>query len=142
MNGAPFRASPWLALLLLCAHVAAGAAAWISIGAAAGAALALLAMAAGILATHRYALLLAKDSPASLRFDEVAELRIVDRIGRDWIPVADSPRYVCRWFVIIAASGPGGRVRQLLVTRDMLPHEPFRRLRIWALWGAVPAGAA
>jgi hypothetical protein len=70
------------------------------------------------------------------------EPRIVDRTGRDWVPIAGAPRYVSRWLVILPASGPEGQVRRLLVTRDMLPAEPFRRLRIWALWGAAARPAA
>jgi hypothetical protein len=141
LSGTPFRASPGFALFLLCAHAAAGAAAWISIGGAAGTAIAVLAMAAGAVAAHDRALLLARDSPARAEFSASGEFRIVDRIGREWVPVAGSPRYVSRWFVIVAASGPAGRVRRLLVTQDMLLPEPFRRLRIWALWGAVPRTA-
>jgi hypothetical protein len=32
--------------------------------------------------------------------------------------------------------------RTILVTRDMLAGDAFRRLRIWALWGRLPAVAA
>lgn len=137
MSGTPFRASPGLALLLVCAHAAAGAAGWISIRGAAGLAIAALVMAAGAVATRGRALLLAADSPASIVFSATGAPRIVDRIGRDWTPVARSPRYVSRWLVIVALTGPAGGTRRLLVTRDMLPPEPFRRLRIWALWGAA-----
>jgi len=28
--------------------------------------------------------------------------------------------------------------RTLLITRDMLGEEEFRRLRLWALWGRLP----
>ena len=28
--------------------------------------------------------------------------------------------------------------RTILVTRDMLGREEFRRLRLWALWGRLP----
>ena len=138
MSGASLRASPRLALFLVCAHVAAGAAAWLAIGGAAGGVIALLVMAAAAAAIHGRALLLALDSPGRLEFTAGGELRIVDRIGRDWAPVAATPRYVSRWFVIVAASNPAGRVHRVLVTRDMLPPEPFRRLRIWALWGLAP----
>ena len=141
MSGTPFHASPRLALILLCAHAAAGAAAWLSIGGLAGAAIALLTTAAGALAIHGRALLLAGDSPTSLRFSADEGVRITDRIGRDWVPLADSPRYLSRWLVMVAAAGPAGRVRRFLITRDMLPPEPFRRLRIWALWGEVPGAA-
>ena len=56
--------------------------------------------------------------------------------------LADEPagaarrRYVSRLLVTLPLGG-----RTLLVTADMLePHE-FRRLRIWALWGKLPAVA-
>ena len=143
MSGTPFRASPGLALFVLCAHAAAGAAAWVSISGAAGAAIGLLATLAGGLAAHGRALLLAQDSPSILAFSAAGELRIVDRIGREWAPVAHAPRYVSRWLVILtAASAPAGRARRLLVTRDMLPPEAFRRLRIWALWGGAAQPAS
>ena len=32
--------------------------------------------------------------------------------------------------------------RTILVTRDMLAAEEFRRLRLWALWGRLPARGA
>lgn len=137
MSGTPFRASPGLALFLVCSHAAAGAAAWISIPGVAGLAIAVLTMAAGAVAIYGRALLRAAGSPACMEFSATGAPRIVDRIGRDWIPVANSPRYLSRWFVIVAVSGPAGGVRRLLVTRDMLLPEPFRRLRIWALWGAA-----
>ena len=141
MTGTTFRASPGVALLLVGAHAAAGAAAWISLRGAAGLAIAVLAVAAGAVTTYGRALLLAADSPARIVFPAAGAPRIVDRIGRDWTPVAHTPRYVSRWLVIVAVTAPSRGVRRLLVTRDMLPPEPFRRLRIWALWGAA-LGAA
>jgi hypothetical protein len=32
-------------------------------------------------------------------------------------------------------------MRTVLVTRDMLTVEEFRRLRLWALWGKLPVAA-
>jgi hypothetical protein len=41
--------------------------------------------------------------------------------------------HVSRYLVTLPAGG-----RMLLVTRDMLDAEEFRRLRLWALWGRLP----
>ena len=48
-------------------------------------------------------------------------------------------RYVSRLFVTLPVLRP--RRRTLLVTADMLGTEPFRRLRLWALWGKLPVAA-
>jgi hypothetical protein len=48
-------------------------------------------------------------------------------------------RYVGRHMVVLRLRSPLRRT--LLVTRDMLDAESFRRLRIWALWGRLPAVA-
>lgn len=41
--------------------------------------------------------------------------------------------HVSRFLVTL----PAGK-RTLLITRDMLGREEFRRLRLWALWGRLP----
>ena len=135
MSGAKLRASPRLALFLLCAHAAAAAAAWAALGGAAGSAIALLVLTAGGCAIHGHALLLASDSPAYVELSPSGELRIIDRSGLDWSPIADSACHVSRWAVIVPVAGKAGQRRRLLVAGDMLAREPFRRLRIWALWG-------
>jgi len=48
-------------------------------------------------------------------------------------------RYASRLMVGLPLSTP--RRRTLLVTRDMLPADSFRRLRVWAIWGRLPAVA-
>ena len=52
---------------------------------------------------------------------------------------ASERRYVGRYFVLIPLRRPR---RTVLVTRDMADAAAFRRLRIWALWGRLPAVAA
>ncbi|MGH8741260.1 MAG: hypothetical protein ACREUN_10135, partial [Burkholderiales bacterium] len=49
-------------------------------------------------------------------------------------------RYVGRFLVTLPLRRPVRRT--ILVTRDMLDADSFRRLRIWALWGRLPAVAA
>jgi hypothetical protein len=45
-------------------------------------------------------------------------------------------RYVGRYLVILNLRRPVRRT--ILVARDMLDANSFRRLRIWALWGRLP----
>jgi hypothetical protein len=49
-------------------------------------------------------------------------------------------RYAGRYLVMLPLRHPARRT--ILVTRDMLDADSFRRLRIWVLWGKVPAVAA
>jgi hypothetical protein len=48
-------------------------------------------------------------------------------------------RHVSRIIVTLPVRRPVRRT--VLVTRDMLRAEEFRRLRLWALWGKVPVAA-
>ena len=53
-------------------------------------------------------------------------------------------RYVSRLLVTLPLGAPASRRyggRTLLVTADMLDRHEFRRLRVWALWGKLPAVA-
>ena len=47
-----------------------------------------------------------------------------------------SSRYVTRFIVALPLRRPLRRT--VLVTRDMLSAEEFRRLCLWALWGKLP----
>jgi hypothetical protein len=49
-------------------------------------------------------------------------------------------RYVGRFMVSLPILRPVRRT--ILVTADMAQADSFRRLRIWALWGKLPAVAA
>ena len=49
-------------------------------------------------------------------------------------------RYVSRFLVALPIRSPVRRT--ILVTADMARGDSFRRLRIWALWGRLPAVAA
>jgi hypothetical protein len=130
--------SAFLAVAIVTAHVAAalctaavlpGAA-----GLAAGAALALC----GVAAAWRGALLRAGSSVRALELDgEKLEVRL--RGGAALAAELAERRYVGRYMVVLRLRRPVRRT--LLVTRDMLDVESFRRLRIWALWGRLPAVA-
>jgi hypothetical protein len=47
-------------------------------------------------------------------------------------------RWVSRFCVVLPLHAP--RRRTLLLTGGMLAAEPFRVLRLWALWGRLPGG--
>jgi hypothetical protein len=49
-------------------------------------------------------------------------------------------RHVSRFLVTLPVRRPARRT--ILVTRDMLEAEEFRRLRLFALWGRLPKVAA
>jgi hypothetical protein len=130
------RPSPVLAAALVLAHGAAGASAFFSLGGFPGALLGLALLALGIAAAWSRALL---RSPGSLRALEVEgeavtlELATGERFQADIAP----RRYVARWLVTLPVTRP--RKRTLLVTSDMLGEPAFRLLRLWALWGRLPA---
>ena len=125
------RPSWFLAALILGLHAAAAACAVLSLpgwpGPALGAALALL----GVPVAWGRALLRSPGSPRALVLGDRVTLE--RRNGE----------------IFNAERRPGGHVSRLLVTlpmerttvlvtRDMLAEEEFRRLRLWALWGRLP----
>ena len=99
------------------------AAAFLALGAAAGWARAL----------HR--------SAASVRAIELSgtDMLVELRDGRRAAAELGNARHVSRFMVTLPVRRPVRRT--ILVTRDMLPPEEFRRLRLWTLWGKVPAHA-
>jgi len=135
---APSRA---LALVILVAHGAA-AAALLSVAreTLAGWAIAGLLVALGVASAWDRALLRAAGSvrafalegPDSITLELAGRRRLQARVG--------AQRWVGARLVILALSAP--RRRTLLITGDMLDAEAFRRLRLWALWGALPGVAS
>jgi hypothetical protein len=130
--------SPRLAALIVALHLAAGAAAFAVVPGAAGAALwaafaALGAAAARSRALHR--------APRSVRMVELAGegafltlangTRLSGELG--------APHHVSRFAVALPVRPPAGRT--LFVTPDMLDATSYRALRLWALWGKLPAVA-
>jgi hypothetical protein len=80
-------------------------------------------------------------SPASVRAIElsggVMTLELND--GRRCAVELAASRHVSRFMVTLPVRRPMRRT--VLVTRDMLRAEEFRRLRLWALWGKLPVAA-
>jgi hypothetical protein len=118
------RPSRALAAALVAAHAAAGLAVFLLMKDALGAALGAALVALGVAAAWSRALLRGRDAVRSL---ELSREALAGRPGR---------RYVSRFLVTLPLRG-----RTLLVTADMLEPREFRHLRIWALWGELPAVA-
>lgn len=136
------RASPVLTLLILAAHAAAaGVFVTVLPFPHASACVVLLAILAFVSARER-SLLLAASAPSTLEFGGDASLRVGLRGGVEVAGQALPRRYVSRWLVVLQLSPPRAGRRTILVAKDMLPPGEFRHIRLWALWGAVPAGPA
>jgi hypothetical protein len=140
LSAARLELSPsWslLAAILILHALAAGSVLTVMQGfpalALAAALLALGAAAAWARALHR--------SGASVRAIEFSgsEMLLELRDGRRAAAELGGMRHVSRFMVTLPVRRPVRRT--ILVTRDMLPPEEFRRLRLWALWGKAPAVA-
>jgi hypothetical protein len=96
-----------------------------------GYALAAALVTLGLAAAWARALLGSRRSVVAIVADRV-ELR-----NGEQLTIAAGPRHVNRHLVTLPLGGRPVR-RTILVTRDMLGAEEFRRLRLWALWGKLP----
>ena len=141
MSAARLELSPSWSLLaaILILHAAAAASVLtvmqgLPAMALAAALLALGAAAAWARALHR--------SPASVRAVELSgnDMLLELRDGRRAAAELGDARHVSRFMVTLPVRRPVRRT--ILVTRDMLPPDEFRRLRLWALWGKIPATVA
>jgi hypothetical protein len=132
------RASPVLALLIVAAHAAAGACAAAVLPPLAGGPLAAALAALGLAAAWRVALL---RGPGAVRAIEIGASGVVLELagGARQPVVVGARRYVLRELVILPLAGSWGRA--VLVTAGMAAGGPFRRLRLWALWGKLPSVA-
>ena len=128
--------SPRLAGLIVVIHAAAALCVWSVLPGATGALLGGALLALGGAAAWSRALL---RSASSVRALELGSPGIaVDLAGGARFEASVSPRrYVSTFMVALPTRG-----RTILVTRDMLGGNSFRLLRIWALWGKLPAVAA
>jgi hypothetical protein len=131
------RASHALAGALALVHGAAAAALAGAVGGYVGAALALLVLALGAATTWDRALLRASGAVRALELadDGAAVLELTD--GRRVAVRIGPRRHIGPWWVALPLSGAARR--SLLVTSDMLPPSQYRFLKLWALWGKVPA---
>ena len=137
------KASPLLAAAIVAAHGAAAACVLAALPGSAGALVAAGLLALGAMAAASRALLKARGSVRALEL-EGAGLTVCLANGQRFAAEAAPRRYVSRHLVILRLTENARRPvrRTLLVTRDMLAGDSFRRLRVWALWGRLPAVAA
>jgi hypothetical protein len=128
----------WLAAAILTLHGAAAASILTFLQGWTGAALSAGLLALGVAAAWARAL---HRSPASVRAIELSgtgmTLELKD--GRRCAVELGPSRHVSRFMVTLPVRRPMRRT--VLVTRDMLSAEEFRRLRLWALWGKLPVAA-
>jgi hypothetical protein len=122
----------FLAAAILGLHAAAAAAMLIAMPGWAGGALAAALVALGLSAAWSRALLRSPQSPRTLVLSEKG-IELETGNGRSFSAPRGENRHVSRFMVTLPVSG-----RTILVTRDMLGGEEFRRLRLWALWGRLP----
>jgi hypothetical protein len=128
-----------LAAAIVLAHAAAGASAYAALGGAAGALLAAALLGLGLAAAWSRALLRSAGSVRAIEVDaQAVTLELADRAR--FPAELGERRYVSRWLVTLRVRSPSRRT--VLVTRGMLGEPSFRRLRLWALWGRLPAAAA
>lgn len=123
---------PALAAAIVAAHAVAALCLVLVLRDAAGVALAVLVLALGAAAAWNRALLRGSRAPRAIEIAPSAEARLLRADGRPAPvrPVAGIG--VTRWWVILRLGSParGG----FLVSAGMLESEPFRLLRLWALW--------
>ena len=127
-----------MAAVILALHALAAACILLVVPGIASFALAAAVFALGVVSARLRALL---RSPSSVRAIELeGEGATVElRDGRRLAAPVSARRHVSRLAVSLALRPPLRRT--LLVSRDMLSADAFRLLRIWALWGKLPAVA-
>ena len=137
MSGTRLALSPsWLlACLIVMLHAVAAASVLAVLPGLPGAALAAAFLALGLAAAWSRALLRSK---ASVRALELSASHIPLELGSGERLAAElaGHRHVSRFMVTLPVRRPVRRT--ILVSRDMLNGEEFRRLRLWALWGKLP----
>ena len=127
-----------LAAAIVLLHGAAAAAVVTVLQGLAGAALAAGLLLLGLAAAWARALLLSSSSVRALEISG-ADVGLELRSGEKFTAELSPRRHVGRFMVTLPVRRPVRRT--ILVTRDMLSAEEFRRLRLWALWGKLPVAA-
>ena len=137
MSGTRLELSPsWIlagAMVLL--HAAAGVALMAVVPGLMGYFLAAACLALGLAAAWGRALLGSRDSVRALELAE-REIALELKDGRRVAAELGARPHVSRLVVTLPLRRPLRRT--VLVSRDMLGAEEFRRLRIWTLWGKLP----
>jgi hypothetical protein len=128
-----------LAAAILVLHAAAAACAILTLGSIIGYVLGGALLALGLAAAWARALHGARDSLRALELSPT-EIVLELKSGRRMPVELAERRHVSRFLVTLSLRRPARRT--ILVTRDMLEAEEFRRLRLFALWGRLPKVAA
>jgi hypothetical protein len=132
------KPSPALAAVILALHAAGALSILSAVPTVPGFLLAGSLLALGFAAAWSRALLRSKVSARALEIG--GEEIVLDLAGGAILPVEVAERrYVTRFMVALPIRRPMRRT--ILVTADMLDSDSFRALRIWALWGKLPAAA-
>lgn len=131
--------SPLFAMVIMASHAAAALSILLVMPGVPGALLAASLLALGMAFAWSRALLRSRSSVRAMEL-EGEELEVVLASGERFRAEAAERRYVSRLMVSVPLRRPVRRT--ILVTRDMLGGELFRRLRIWAVWGKLPGVAA
>jgi hypothetical protein len=128
--------SPGLAVVILAVHAAGGLCVLAVLPSAAGGLLAAALLGLGTAAVWSRAL---HRSGASVRSIELDGPQVILHLegGESFVAETAQRRYVSRFLVALPVRRPVRRT--IVVTRDMLDGNLFRALRIWALWGRLPA---
>lgn len=147
MSGTPplrlrLRASLVLTLLTLAAHAAAALTLLALLPLAEGLCAAGLLVALGAIALWERTLLRSARAVFALEVGGEGGLAVWLRDGRRICAISINRRYVSRWMVVLELARHSALRRTILLSRDMLPAEDFRQLRLWALWNALPAAHA
>jgi len=131
--------SPALACLIVALHGIAAACfltvltGWLAIAAAT------LVLALGAAAAFDRALLAARRSPRTIEIDLAGEAYCTFANGESAPIATGRGAAVSRHWVSLGLRAPWRR--SLLVVAGMLTDDNFRLLRLWALWGRLPAVA-
>lgn len=144
MSGRPprrleLRASVALTFLTIAFHAAAAATLLALLPLIAGLCAASLLGVLGLMAVRERTLISAPCSPAALHLGYDGTLVVRLRNGQEKDAAMAARRYVSRWLVVIGLDRRIEGRHTILVARDMLAPEDFRQLRLWSLWGTLPA---
>jgi uncharacterized membrane protein len=144
LSGAPtlnleLSPSRGFAAIIVTVHAAAAACVAAVLPGITGALVAVLLLALGIFTALDRALLRRSHSVRTLLIEGPHGLGLVTANGRRFDVPVGNRRHVSRLAVILPVRHTMRRT--IVVTRDMLDRESFRKLRLWALWGRVPSAA-
>ena len=128
------------AATILSLHAAGAACLFLVIPGAPGLALGGLLLALGAASAWDRALLRSSRSPRVIEIRASGQAALVLRNSESILAKPVSGMGVTRCWVALKIGSPARR--SALVTQDMLGREPFRLLRLWALWGKMPGVAS